>query len=479
VKHTTRPVVDTLAGAVRGLRDAHGERFHAIPYAAAPLGTARFTAPAPHAGWKDIRDACQPGATAPQPGRDFGRLDMSPYFGPGWVAGDEYLTVDVYTPDSDDSNRPVMVFVHGGGFVTGSSRAALYDGRAFARDGIVLVTLNYRLGIPGFLDLHGAPANRGLLDILAALDWVQNNISSFGGDPSRVTVFGQSAGATLIGALLATPEAGGLFQNAIMQSGSGIGAFNPEQAQRVTKAAATVLGADATAESFARIADDDFVAVLPKLAGLDLRTESAIDPLQGLSPFSVVLPGQPADSLANGPAADVNLLIGTNAEEGHLYLAPQGNLDASELADVAAAAARAHADPQPVVDKLIAQRPHATAGELRSEVLGDALFGTGTRRMAEAHTRLGARATYVYGFDFRSSALDGKLGAAHTVELPFVFDVVEEPWLHGDTGLLGPHPAPRALADEMHGAWVTFARTGSPGWPAYDLTERTVRHYGK
>ena len=462
------PVVTTPAGAVRGVRDEYGELYRAIPYAAAPRGAGRFAPPEPHPGWSGVRDAARPAPTAPQPERDFGRLDMRPYFGPGWVRGAEYLALDVRTPAADAGKRPVMVFVHGGGFVTGSTRAALYDGRAFARDGVVLVTLNYRLGVPGFLDLPGAPPNRGLLDVLAALGWVRDSIAAFGGDPGDVTVLGQSAGATLVGALLATPEAKGLFRRAIIQSGSGTGAFTPEQAARVTAAAAAALGREPTAEAFADVPDERLLEILPALAGIDLRTGDATDPLVGLSPFSLVLPRQPADALADGPAADVDLLIGTTTEEGHLYVAPQGHLESSTDADVLAVAARAHADPEAALARHRAARPGAGPGELRSALLGEALFGAGTARMAAAHARLSGGRTHVYSFGYRSTALGGLLGAAHTVELPFVFDLADEPWLHGDSGLLGPDPAPPGLARRVHGAWVAFAGTGAPGWPAYD-----------
>lgn len=462
------PIVETPAGAVRGVRDRFGELYRAIPYAVAPTGAGRFAPPASHPGWSGIRDATAPSPTAPQPARDFGRLDMIPYFGPGWVRGEEYLTVDVRTPGTDGGKRPVMVFVHGGGFVTGSTRAALYDGRAFARDGVVLVTVNYRVGIPGFLDLEGAPANRGVLDVLAALGWVRDTIAAFGGDPGNVTLFGQSAGATITGALLATPEAKGLFRRAIVQSGSGTGAFTPEQAQRVTAVAARALGVPPTAAAFAEIPDERFLEILPDLAGTDLRTATATDPLVELSPFSLVLPVQPADALAEGPAGEVDLLIGTNTEEGHLYLVPQGKLESSTDDDVLAVAAKVGADPTAVVAAQRAARPGATPGELRSAVLGEGLFGAGTARLTEAHARLSGGRTHAYSFGYRSTALDGRLGATHTVELPFVFDIAEEPWLHGDAGLLGPDPAPAGLAARVHGAWVAFATHGDPGWAAYD-----------
>ena len=474
----TDPLVQTPSGSVSGRRDDYGEIYRAVPYATTPTGCARFAPPAPHPGWTGVRDATRHGATAPQPVRDFGALDMGAYFGPGWVRGGDYLTVDVRTPASDGGSRPVMVFVHGGGFVTGSSRAALYDGSAFARDGVVLVTVNYRLGISGFLDLDGAPRNRGLLDVLAALAWVQNSIGAFGGDPTNVTVFGQSAGATLVGALLATPQAPGLFHRAVMQSGSGTGAFTPEQAQRVTHVAAAALNTAPTVNGFAEIPDEQFIAVLPKLAGLDLQTATARDPLMGLSPFSLVLAEQPADTLAHGPAADVALLIGTNTEEGNLYLVPQGTFESSQQADVLAAARRGHSDPQGVVEALVARRPGAAPGELRSALIGDALFGTGSARMAAAHSSISNRGTYVYRFGFRSTALDGRLGAAHTVELPFVFDIADADWLHGQAGLLGPGAVPGDLAAQMHRSWIAFARNGSPGWRDHDSLESYVHHFG-
>ncbi|WKG01366.1 carboxylesterase/lipase family protein [Mycolicibacterium sp. HK-90] len=471
-------VVRTRYGAVCGIRDHSGERYRAIPYAATPTGAGRFAPPAPHPGWDGVRDATGHGATAPQPVRDFGALDMRPYFGPGWVRGADYLTLDVHTPAADDAARPVMIFVHGGGFVTGSSQAALYDGRAFTRDGVVLVTLNYRLGIAGFLDIPGAPRNRGLLDVLAALRWVRDSISTFGGDPGNVTLFGQSAGATLVGALLATPEATGLFHRAVMQSGSGTGAFTPEQAARVTHAAAVRLSAQPTVDGLAGIPDEQFIAVLPTLAGIDLRTATATDPLVGLSPFSLVLDRQPADALAHGPAADVALLIGTNTEEGNLYLVPQRIFETSGHADVVAVAAQSHLAPETAVRALVTRLPAATHGELRSALLGEALFGAGSALIARAHSLISARGTYVYRFGFRSTALGGKLGAAHTVELPFVFDIADSPWLHGTTGLLGPDAVPNGLADEMHRSWISFARNGSPGWNAHREPTGVIKHFG-
>lgn len=472
MNHHTEPIVTTAQGAVRGLRQGDTTAFLNIPYAAPPRGASRFAPPQPHEPWNGIRDATVPGPNAPQSERKLGRVDMSPYFGTGWSRGEDYLTVNVFTPQAGD--LPVMVFVHGGGFVAGSTRSALHDGSAFARDGVVLVTLNYRLGIAGFLDIPGAPANRGLLDVVAALRWVRENIAVFGGDPHNVTLFGQSAGATIIGGVLATPEATGLFRRAIVQSGSGLGAFTTEQAARVTQAAAGALGVETDVDAFANISDERLVEAASRLVGIDLQTDTDRDPLIGLSPFSLVLDTQPAESVAAGLSADVDLLIGTNTEEGNLYLVPVDKYATSTAWDVDDAAARSHPKPAQLVETYRKARPEASFGELRSAVMGDALFGAGSWALAGAHAAHPESATFGYEFAWRSHALDGQLGATHAMELPFVFDVAHLPQLFGPVALLGPDKPPADLAARVHEVWVRFARTGDPGWDPYDNVRRAT-----
>lgn len=477
MNHHPERVVTSAQGAVRGLLQEDGTAaFLNIPYAAPPLGAGRFAPPQPHEPWDGVRDATVPGPNAPQSERKLGSIDMAPYFGAGWSRGEDYLTVNVWTPAVAQSDLPVMVFVHGGGFVAGSTRSAMYDGSAFARDGVVLVTLNYRLGIAGFLDIPGAPANRGLLDVVAALRWVRENIATFGGDPDNVTLFGQSAGATIVGGVLATTQAAGLFRRAIVQSGSGLGAFSTEQAARVTAAAAEVLGVEPHVDAFAEISDERLVEAASKLVGIDLQTATHHDPLIGLSPFSLVLDTQPAASVAAGLAADVDLLVGTNTEEGNLYLVPVGKYATSTAADVDDAAARSHPDPARLVETYRKSRPDASFAELRSAIMADALFGAGTRALAGAHAVHPQSATYAYEFAWRSQALDGELGATHAVELPFVFDLADRPELNGPNALLGPDKPPADLAARMHETWIRFAATGDPGWDAYDTDRRATMH---
>ncbi|MDR7385093.1 carboxylesterase family protein [Promicromonospora iranensis] len=207
-----------------------------------------------------------------------------------------------------------------------------------------------------------------------------------------------------------------------------------------------------------------------------LRTETHYDPLIGLSPFSLVLDEQPAVSVASGASADVDLLVGTTTEEGHLYLVPVDAFAASDAADVTRAATAPHPSPLDLVETYRASRPRATSGELRSAIMGDALFGAGSWALAEAHASRAPSSTFAYEFAWRSEALDGQLGATHAVELPFVFDTTGLPVLNGPNALLGPRRPPTGLATRMHEAWVRFARTGDPGWARYDDRRRSTMH---
>jgi len=477
-------VVRTTAGPVAGLRQSFGTVFRGVPYAAAPVGAGRFAAPSAPRPWTAVRDATGPGPTAPQPVRDlFGTLDLSPYFGPGWRRGRDYLTVDLWCPARDGerlppAGAPVLVFVHGGGFVAGSTGAPLYDGAAFARDGVLLVTVNYRLGVPGFLHLPDAPDNRGLLDVLAALRWVRDNIAGFDGDPAEVTLMGQSAGGILVAGVLADPASRGLIRRAVVQSGSGTAAFTPAQADVVTGAVGRELALRPTARTLAEVGDERLVELMPRLTGLDLGVTGHHDPLGGITPFSLVLEQQPAAAVAAGAGHDVDLLIGSNLDEGSLYLAPPGLLATTTAADVRATAARFHARPDDVVAAYRARHPGASTAQLRTAILGDGLFGTGTRRLTAAHAAHdGVGVTFAYEFAWRSDALDGQLGASHVMELPFVFDRVDLPALHGPDALLGTAPPPADLVDRMHGAWVRFAASGDPGWPAHEPDRQHVHRF--
>ncbi|MBT0769126.1 carboxylesterase/lipase family protein [Kineosporia sp. J2-2] len=474
--------VRTSAGTVRGVESATVDgvsAFLGIPYAANGSGDDRFAGPVPFPAWPGERDATGYGPTPPQPHRGdlFASLDLTPFFGPGWVPGSPSLTVNVWTPGAEE-RLPVLVFVHGGAFVAGSSAASLYDGATFARDGVVCVTLNYRLGAPGWLHLPDAPENRGLLDVLAALTWVRSEIAGFGGDPGRVTLAGQSAGAMLVAAALADERFAGLFRSAVVASGSGLGGLLPAQAGLVTGQLAAFYGIEPTVEAFGELQDDDLLDGLAALAGLDLRLPGVRHPLGGLAPFAPVLGEQPATTIAAGGGLDVPLLIGTCMREGNLYTAPTGvpTTEAEALA-AAALASPGGADGTGLLAAHRSAAPDADWDDLRSTIITDAAFRDGSRALADASAAAG-RATYEYEFAWPSTAVGGRLGAAHGVDLPFWFDRADADDLRGPTGLLGPDGGPAALAAEMHGTWLSFVRDGRPGWDATSQGRPVVRRFG-
>ncbi len=460
------PNTRVTGGLVRGAASPTGVVFHSIPYAAAPTGPRRFAPPTAAAPWTGIRDASFAGPSAPAPRRDFGSLDLSPILGTGRQTGDDYLTATVSTPDPHTGGLPVLVFVHGGGLTAGTGSADVYDGTSFTRDGVVLVTLNYRLGASGWLEVPDAPANRGLLDVLAGLRWVAENIGSFGGDPDRVTVAGQSAGAMIVAALLACPAAEGLFQRAISQSGTGDCAFEPGQAALATQGISLLLGRDVTAASLGNLTDVQLAELSTALPPLDHAAHGFLDTAVGASPFKpvidgVLLTGQPADTLRPGLATD--LLIGSTADEANLYTIPNGLSETAGEPDLLAAARRRFPDPEARLAGYRGLFPDKSPGQLLSRVITDA-FTAGSRRLAAAHVVRSRGSTFSYEFRWASGACDGRLGACHCIELPFVFDQLALPSLRGPRGLLGPGEPDITLAAETHGAWVRFVKTGHPGW---------------
>ncbi|MEJ2864806.1 carboxylesterase/lipase family protein [Actinomycetospora flava] len=463
----------TTGGATRGTVADGVASFLGVPYAAAPVGARRFARPEP-ASWDGERDATRHGPTAPQLRPRPGMPDISPVTGPGWVAGDDYLTADVRTPDTGDGRLPIMVFVHGGAFTAGTSRATAYDGTRLAQQGAVVVAINYRLGVPGFAAIPGVVANRGLHDQIAALRWVRDNAAAFGGDPDRITVFGESAGALSIADLLAAAPAG-LFRRAIVQSGGGSHVLAPAQAAVTTRALADGLGVDPA--GLVDVPDDALVGAVGALAVSppDLAVQGLRDPLMGLSPLAPVidgdlLDGQPVDALAAGAAADVDLLVGVNAEEMALYsmVGAALGLPAPGEDEVRAVVARLHPDPDRVLAAYRDAQRGTTPAGLHDAIRTDVMFAVPTRRLADAHTGR----TWRYEFAWGSG--DG-VGACHGRELPFVFDAVDRI----DTGAFAVPDTEetRALAARMRTAWVAFACDGDPGWPSYAAAAPTTRRF--
>ncbi|WP_327169333.1 carboxylesterase/lipase family protein [Streptomyces subrutilus] len=452
-----RPRARTAHGLVEGRTGLGGAAvFRGVPYAAPPVGPLRFAAPAPPAPWDGVRDAGHYGPTAPKVPypAPFATLLPDPE-----IPGEDCLGVNVWTPDPAPGARlPVMVWIHGGALTRGSSAVPVYDGSAFARDGVVLVSFNYRLGVLGYGLFPDAPANRGLLDQIAALEWVRDNIAAFGGDPARVTVFGESAGAISIGALLAAPRAAGLFARAVLQSGAPE-ALPRERVRTMVRRMAALLRTPATAAAFTTVS-------LPALLAAQRAVLRRSGPLLGGPAFGLVtdpdtLPEDPLDALTGGAGADLPLLVGWTREEYRLWLAPTGALrllDRLGPAAVTAARLRSGKD-RAAVRALRAALPGAGPAELAGQLLTDRLLRDPLRRLAGAR-RTAPSHLYEFGWP---SGIPG-LGSCHALELGFVFDTLAVP---ESSWLAGPD-APQELADAMHGAWVRFAVTGDPGWAPWD-----------
>lgn len=466
--------VRTTAGTVAGLRDGEGlSVFRGVPYARPPVGELRFAAPRPALPWRGVRDATTFGPSVPQSG---------PLPVPGAAAGDEWLTVNIWSPGQDASALPVLVWIHGGAYAAGSAADPLYDAALLARRSrTVVVTLNYRLGAEGFAALDGAPANRGLLDQLAALRWVRENIAAFGGDPDRVTVCGQSAGAGAIASLLAAPQARGLFRRAITQSVPGL-YFTPELAADIAATLAGRVGAEPTAASLSAVAPQRLADAAGALTmeltehvgrwGRAARAASLFGPVVD----GDLVPDVPWRAVRDGRAAEVELLVCHTRDEFRLFMVMTGRLgDITE--EEATAALRAFA-PGPGGERAYREGyPDASAGALFETVHADALFRMPSYRLAEAHAAAGGTA-YLAEVCGRSPALGGALGACHSLDVPLLFGTFDNP---SGRGLFGEGPlsaGTMAFSDGLRRTWAAFADGGDPGWPAYDAEGRPTRLLG-
>lgn len=453
----TDPDVRTTTGLVRGHSENGLAVFRGIPFARPPVGVLRFAAPQPAEPWDGVRDAFSFGPPPPQ------SLVFGPPSNP--ATGDDWLTVNVWSPDLA-SRLPVMVWIYGGAYAIGHSGDPSYDGTRLAHEGdVVVVTFNHRLGVDGFGQLEGAPANRGLLDQVAALEWVRANIAAFGGDPDRVTVFGESAGAGSIAALLAMPRAAGLFRRAITQSAPGT-FFSPPLAADIMTAIADQFDLAAAADELRTVPIADLVAASDLLATA-MRPEIGrwgAAAYLGI-PFAPVvdgdvLPRTPFEALADGAAREVELIAGHTRDEYRLLLAADGRL--GNLTENDAATALELLAP----DGYRAAYPDATAERLYELVHSDWLFRMPSHRLAEAQVAGGGRA-----WAYELAWPDTGLGACHGLDVPLVF---------GTTPLLGflldpEHlPAAEQVSRLFRTAWTAFAHSGDPGWPEYDDVQRTT-----
>ena len=470
-------IVETASGKIRGRSVDGVTTFRGIPYAVPPFGANRLRPPKPVVAWTGVRDALDWGPKPPQlpypPPWDV----LIPERGP---LGEDCLNLNIWTPEQGPAGLPVMVWIPGGMFEAGSG--ATYDGSRFARDGTVCVTINYRVGAEGFLYLGDGAANLGLLDQIAALEWVRENIAAFGGDPGRVTVFGQSAGGMSVGTLLSMPRAGGLFRRAIAQSGGAHQAIPAATARKVGRRLAEKLGVAPTREAIAAIPVE---RLLQAQAELKADLVAHPDPERWGPEAAVslmlwqpvidgdIVPARPIDRIVAGAGADIDLMTGATAEESRFFLVPGGAID---LITPQALAAVIAAYGLPVESSLASYRashPGAGAGDLLAAVQSDWYFRLPVMRLADAHASAPApAATYMYEFAWRSPQFGGRLGACHGADIAFVFDTLGQ----GSEPLAGGDPPPQ-LARAMHAAWIGFAREGNPGWPRYDLAHRATMRF--
>lgn len=466
--------IQTPLGRVQGTARTGYERYAGIRYAKPPIGARRFRAPEPVEPWEGVLDATHYGPSAPQV---IDRAAGAVLFGdrPGPEVSEDCLYLNVFTPKADDGRRPVMVWIHGGAYVGGSGD--VYHGSSFCRKGdVVVVTLNYRLGALGFLpldaldpDFAGA-GNNGIRDQIEALRWVKRNIASFGGDPDNVTIFGESAGAGSVMALLAAPEAKGLFHKAIAQSPpTGFGP--PKGADELCRSFIDKVGG----QSVRDLVDAPLEAIMAAQEAVVGAAGIKVDPdkvtldgsERGFHPVvdGVVIHQRVADALADQGRSAVPLIVGTNRDEGTLFsmLLPL-SLTAEDLLD------RLEHQVPDAKSVVKAHESRATPGRsLVVDMMTEGVFRIPTLKAIDGLVEAGGKA-WVYHFAWPTPVLGGGFGATHALEIPFVFGFAGHP---GWAPLLGPTP-PETLGDTMHQAWIAFARSGEPGldWPTYDTGRR-------
>lgn len=476
----------TRNGEIKGRVVDGVHTFLGVPYAAPPVGPLHLCPPQPARPWTGPRDTTIFGAEPYQlrPPPEVQALVPDPA-----IPGPDCLNLNVWTPALDAARRPVMVWIPGGAFEAGTG--ATYDGSRFARDGVVCVTINYRVGIEGFVYLPDEVANLGLLDQVEALKWVRDNIAAFGGDPGNVTIFGESAGAMSVGTLLAVPRAEGLFRRAIAQSGAAHAVLTAADARRMAQHLAEFLEVPATREALAAVTPE---RLLEAHAELKSRIIAHPDPavwggnvvasatLWQPTIDGDVLPANPLERIAAGASAGVDLIVGTNTEDWRLFTAANGLGQITEAVLTGPVAKHGFstlaAYGLPADRALAAYRaayPGAAPALLLAAVQTDWWVRIPAIRLAEARAS-GPGRTYMYEFAWPSPAFNGLLGACHALEIPFVFDTLDKGANQMMGGLLGPSP-PQALATAMHRAWVSFARTGDPQWPRYETSRRATQRF--
>ncbi|MGV0717698.1 carboxylesterase/lipase family protein [Mycolicibacterium sp. XJ662] len=470
-------VVDTANGPVRGIDDGTVKFWKGIPYAAAPVGERRWRAPEPPQRWTEPRDATRVGPVCPQPTDAKIPIDL------GAPQGDDCLTLNVWAASDIEAGagKPVMVWVHGGAYILGSSAQPLYHGRALASSGdAIIVTINYRLGALGFLDLSSFgdqfATNVGMRDVLFALQWVRDNIAAFGGDPDRVTIFGESAGAGIITTLLASPAAAGLFCAAIAQSSPATSIYDQTRGRRIGEQFLAAL--DVRADEAHRLASVPISAV-------NAAAQRVFDAVPSTTPGTLafapiidgdIVPAHPVELAREGRTHRVPLIIGTNKHEAALFRwmkSPLMPITPKAIREMFATIAAE----QPGL-QLPSEAQIRAAYRGRPKIIGmgvarDIGFRMPSIWFAEGHCQIAP--VYLYRFDFATPMLRLlRLDAAHATELPFVWgNLVAGP--RDPTFKLGGLKAGRAVSARMRTRWLNFAVDATPAGPQGDPLWRPYR----
>ena len=489
---TPAPIVEIASGRLRGTRQAGVYTFKGVPYGAATAERNRFMGPQPPKPWIGLRDAVAYTAQAPQsPNRPVRRVGLETLLGPPDTTpeSEDCLTLNLWTPGlGDGGRRPIMVWLHGGAFATGSANRAVTDGANLAlRGDVVVVGVNHRLNILGFLHLAdlGGPewahsGNAGMLDIVAALRWVREHAEAFGGDPGNVTIFGESGGGGKVSALLAMPAARGLFHRAIIQSGAAIRVTTRERANALAEAVLSEIGLGRG--EYARMQTLPRRQLLAAMAVASRAVGRSRWPLLDRYDFGPVvdgsdLPQHPAEPGAPAIADDIPLMVGGTREESAFFLADDdivwnGNLTEAGLRERVEAVAGAE------TDRLLAAyeraMPQASPGDRLIAALTGSNFWIRSVLLAERYAARQRAPVYMYSLDWQSPMHDGRMKAHHAMDLPFVFDNAEVP----DT--TAGAPGARELAARISATWIAFARAGTPdgpvipSWPPYTTETRAT-----
>ena len=482
------PVTDTSAGKVRGLINEGVNVFKGVPYGASTAGSNRFMPPKPPVGWKGVRDALDYGPSTPQSNPNV-KAPSSPTSA---LIGDlsdrpeseDCLVLNIWTRGlKDNGKRPVMFWIHGGGFQSGSGSSPGYDGTNLCKRGdVVVVSINHRLNAMGFMylgdiggDAFANTGNVGMLDIVQALKWVRENIENFGGDPNRVMIFGESGGGRKVGTLLAMPDAKGLFHAAVNQSGPSIKVRTREDATFATQAVLDEL--QIAKGDFRKLQEVPLDKLMPAYFAAS-RKNQFNHAITGFAPVvdGKVLPGHLFHPGASPVMPDVPVIVGTNRTE--LTLQMMGDAAAFNL-DEAGLQARAKAafgeKGQSLIETYRKEQPTASPSELFFLMVSDRAYCAPLMKIAERRSELKKAPTYFYYFSWETPVNGGKMHSPHALEIAFAFDNTER-----SARFTGGGPRAAALADKMADAWIAFARTGNPNtskwptWTPYDATNRAT-----